>query len=135
WEAGVEQGILWPMFVLRAGHGQAVAFRRPFGNVVTPDAEFIAHARTAIPALLGFVREVRELHRPTPIHEECATDRPTALCDRDDHLELGGGQWVHESEVLYDACEDCRDEDGSWVEWPCPTEQAARKWVGGEGRG
>jgi len=97
------------------------------------DAEFIAHARTAMPALLGFVREVRELHRPTPIYEECATDRPTALCDRDDHLELGGGQWVHESEVLYDACEDCRDEDGSWVEWPCPTEQAARKWIGGEG--
>ena len=64
-----------------------------------PDAEFIAAARTIAPALLGFVREVREGHEP-----EAETRAFDPLC-----------------------CARCREE------WPCPTEQAAQKWLGGEG--
>ena len=36
--------------------------------------------------------------------------------------------WYETEEV--DLCNACIEE-----EWPCPTEQAARKWIGGEGRG
>ena len=58
WEAGVEQGLFGPMFVLRAGDGRAVSFRRPFDGGVTADAEFIAHARSDVPRLLAAVRAV-----------------------------------------------------------------------------
>ena len=75
-----------PAFAHTEGMGQA-------------DAEFIAAARTAMPVLLGFVREVRKGHEPEP--EARAFD---PLC-----------------------CARCREE------WPCPTEQAAQKWLGGEG--
>ena len=72
----------------------------PIAECYTPeDRAFIAAARQMVPALLGFVREVRKGHEPEP--EARAFD---PLC-----------------------CARCREE------WPCPTEQAARKWVGGEG--
>src|SRR5690606_20280881 len=55
-------------------------------------------------ALLGFVREVRSMHQ-----RRHRTARMAAYC----------------AECSRHACGD--------VEWPCPTEQAARKWIGGEG--
>lgn len=70
------------------------------------DAEFIAAARTAMPALLGFVREVRALHASSE-----ATRGVGQIRD---------GAWTAYCE------EDLED-------WPCPTEQAAQKWIGGEG--
>ena len=68
------------------------------------DAEFIAAARTAMPALLGFVREVRALHVREPYADE-------------------------PSEGF---CRNCQ-RGGAAGTWPCPTEQAAQKWIGGEG--
>src|SRR5690606_34290739 len=68
------------------------------------DAAFIAAAREMAPALLGFVREVRAGHVREPY-----VDEP--------------------SEGF---CRDCQ-RGGAAGTWPCPTEQAARKWIGGEG--
>lgn len=62
------------------------------------DAEFIAAARTAMPALLGFVREVQHI---------LANQRHEVI----------GARGVREQDVVR-----ARD-----------IEQAARKWIGGEG--
>lgn len=68
------------------------------------DAEFIAAARHMVPALLAFVREVRAGHVREPY-----VDEP--------------------SEGF---CRNCQ-RGGAAGTWPCPTEQAAQKWIGGEG--
>jgi hypothetical protein len=65
------------------------------------DAEFIGAARTAMPALLGFVREVLEGHEPDDEGRYCGE------CSSNAH-------------------------GNALVPWPCPTEQAARKWLGGD---
>lgn len=70
------------------------------------DAEFIAHARTAMPALLGFVEDVRALHVSS------SESRGVGRVDPET------GEWG-----AY-----C-DHDSEW--WPCPTVQAVQKWIGG----
>lgn len=66
------------------------------------DAEFIAAARTAVPALLGLARKVQKLHH-----------------------------------IIRDSSLTSLDVDPFWRcscgALDCPTEQAARKWLGGEG--
>ena len=71
------------------------------------DAEFIAAARTAMPALLKFVRKVRARHVSS------SESRGVGRVDPET------GEWG-----AY-----C-DGDGEW--WPCPTVQALTKWIGGE---
>ena len=59
-----------------------------------PDAEFIAHARTDLPALITAVQAVAELHKPAPPY---MLDVP-------------------------EVCEHCSDnEDEREVAHPCPT--------------
>lgn len=72
------------------------------------DAEFIAASRTAMPALLGFVEDVRALHVSS------SESRGVGRVDPET------GEWG-----AY-----C-DHDGEW--WPCPTVQALTKRIGGEG--
>lgn len=57
WEAGVEKSpILGTFFMLRGAAGRAVRLRD--GLTVTPNAEFIAHARTDVPRLVAALRAV-----------------------------------------------------------------------------
>lgn len=70
------------------------------------DAEFIAHARTAMPALIAAVKDALGLHRPHPVPQEMIYGTITA-------------------------CSECGSVDDAPVEWPCPTVQAAQKWLGG----
>ena len=83
------------------------------------DAEFIAHSRTDLPALLAAVEAVRALHQPMPIYDdECAdTD-----CDRD-HVELTMGEYWHTDSVAGQSCRECAGEDfmPELRDWPCPT--------------
>jgi hypothetical protein len=72
------------------------------------DAEFIAAARTIVPTLLGFVREVREGHEPM---DWCPNPR-------------------HDAEGVCPECVVTCVKDG--LDWPCHTEKVAQKWIGGE---
>lgn len=57
--------------------------------------EFIAHARTAVPALVAAVERVQALHV----------------------------QYLP-AEVDFDCCAHCNQNSGGYVTWPCPTIQA-----------
>ena len=70
------------------------------------DAAFIAAARTAMPALIAAVKDVRAMHVSS------SESRGVGRVDPET------GEWG-----AY-----C-DHDGEW--WPCPTEQALTKWIGG----
>ena len=72
------------------------------------DANFIAASRTAMPALLGFVEDVRAMHVSS------SESRGVGRVDPET------GEWG-----AY-----C-DHDSEW--WPCVTIQALTKWIGGEG--
>ncbi|WP_311053574.1 hypothetical protein [Rhodococcus qingshengii] len=61
----------------------------------TADAEFIAHARTAVPALVAAVERVQALHF----------------------------QYLPAA-VDFDCCAHCNQNSGGYVEWPCPTIRA-----------
>lgn len=105
------------------------------------DAEFIAHARTDVPALVALVRAkqswidgakvdldgydearaaiaaVRALHRPVPVQDEC---------DHDDVSLCGGWEtadgWFLCGPVLGHVCAECVDESGDHnVSHPCAT--------------
>lgn len=59
------------------------------------DAEFIAHARTAVPVLVAAVERVQALHF----------------------------QYLPAA-VDFDCCAHCNQNSGGYVEWPCPTIRA-----------
>lgn len=78
----------------------------PHTSQGSADAEFIAAARTAMPALLGFVEDVRALHREYRV-------------------------WRGSEDVTHpDRKGTCRE---CYAPVPCPTEQALTKRIGGEG--
>lgn len=66
------------------------------------DAEFIAHARTVVPALVAAVERVQALH--TPIN---AAD-----------------YGVRNRGAITQVCTGCGQDDGNWQYWPCPTIRA-----------
>lgn len=103
WEAGVEESMLGSFFTIRDSAGRQVFFRD--GLTVTADAEFIAASRHMVPALLGFVREVREGHVSSQNTRGVGQVRD--------------GEWTAYCEEDFEA-------------WPCPIEEAAQKWIGGE---
>lgn len=97
------------------------------------DAEFIAHARTDVPALVGALRAVLDLHAPVPVYE---------LRD-----EFGGFATDEDGErkLVTTLCRECSSEDAidsvedqEWTEdWapevqhPCPTVRAVESALGG----
>lgn len=112
WEALTEratEGPWLPSVRHPFDHGRravAVGHGEDHGAFRAADAEFIAAAREMVPALIGFVREVLELHPPYPV--------PQKMVD---------GTIV--------ACSECGSVDDAPVEWPCPTVQALTKRIGG----
>jgi len=109
----IEQGGYWVKVATADGYALMVGDASGDGTARAPDARFIAAARAAMPALLGFVREVRKGHEA-----RTWTEYGVPVLD-----EFDSPVRVHHG----CACGHKR--------WPCPTEQAARKWIGGEGRG
>ena len=84
------------------------------------DAEFIAAARTTVPALLDLADAVLKRHAPMPIYvlaEDCEAP--------DDHQHGStpdGGDEICWDEPTGDVhCRECRDKWGDRVEHPCPT--------------
>lgn len=124
---------------------------------VLGDAEFIAHARTDVPALVAALREARaeveRLRGPFPCCEHCVEypdddphldgvkdqhDLPCQICEswRDD--------WRRRYEALRDGvtglhfrdarggCASCIDPDGFSVWWPCETAAVVARVEGDE---
>lgn len=83
------------------------------------DAEFIAAARTTVPALLDLADAVLKRHAPMPIYvlaEDCEAP--------DDHQHGstpdGGDDLCWDEPTGEVLCCECRDEWGERVEHPCP---------------
>lgn len=76
------------------------------GTICAPDgdAEFIAHARADVPALVAALRAVLALH--TPVDRE----RVTTCCTCE--------QWIESTDP--EAC----------IEWPCPTVETIHQHLG-----
>ena len=95
------------------------------------DAEFIAHARTDVPALVGALRAVLDMHKPRA-EQVLATDCSAEACDCEDGCQT----------VPTEVCGHCCDignaahhyayEEGGiqTVLWPCPTAVAIEAALG-----
>ena len=95
------------------------------------DAEFIAHARTDVPALVAALRAVLDLHKARD-EQVLATDCSAETCDCEDGCQT----------VPIKVCEHCMDlgdsahhyayEEGGieTVIWPCPTVRAVEAALG-----
>ena len=81
------------------------------GGVTSADAEFIAAARTTVPALLDALEKVLELHQPV-------TD--------------GMGFTEHGYGGISPACGACGTSDEYAVPYPCPTVEAITTALEGE---
>ena len=89
-------------------------------GILRPDAEFIAHARTDVPALVAALRAVLDLHREsrndadhTPPCEHCHGEPGVHEC----------GCWADEKWPT--VCAVCMEgTKGASVAWPCPTVRA-----------
>ena len=84
------------------------------------DAEFIAAARTTVPALLDALEKVLERHAPMPIYvlaEDCEAP------DDHQHGETpdGGDDLCWDEPTGEVHCRECFDRWGESVEHPCPT--------------
>ena len=102
----------------------------------TADAEFIASARTDVPALVAALREVLDLHKPMSMfeHEDACED------DSDEHREerhCEGSETIGEYFCLdlptgITLCAECsRDLDFDGRDYPCPTVRAVESALGG----
>ena len=76
-------------------------------GILRPDAEFIAHARTDVPALVAALRAVLDLHRETV-------------------------EWVTPGgDAYYSGCaQQCTDDEG-YSDYPCPTVRAIEEALNG----
>lgn len=64
---------------------------------------------------------VRALHQPIPIYPgDCAETTG-------EHKFDPAEEFCRDCPPEFHACGECRNEDGSWVEWPCETARAARQ--------
>ena len=87
---------------------------------VAADAEFIADSRTALPKALAALEAVLALHQPVKIYaqaDECG-------CGDEDHTiieSLQGDDLCWDTPTGELCCGECLDEDGEYIDYPCPT--------------
>ena len=81
------------------------------GVIEPTDAEFIAHARTDVPALVTALEVVLGIHEPINAVDYGASVR--------------GSRYTQ-------VCTGCGQDDGNWSYWPCPTVQAIADALGQE---
>ena len=118
---------------------EAVCVTRPYRALF--DAEFIAHARTDLPALLDTVEAVLALHRPCGIYDEC--DCPNLVEGVDGHVSVEdvGITCALMYRVCYECCtddgyqrEECSDHHEHWAgeKYLCPTMEAIGRVMSNE---
>lgn len=108
----------------------------PVCDVRSPvrNAEFIAAARTAVPALLDAldqaearIKAVRDVHRRFGIyeHEDACTNTTDEHREEHHHEDSdSSGEYYCDQMPIGAVCDHCRDEDGERADWPCPTIRA-----------
>ncbi len=64
WESRVSRSTRWPVYIATNDGGLGLGFFAP------ADAQFIAHARQDVPALISEVRRLRELIQEVIEHDE-----------------------------------------------------------------
>ena len=113
----VSDGSIW----VDRGDGNADGITGPLAPWCFGEADFVAHARTDVPALVAALQAVLELHKPITegvIVGDCAAEE----CEHDGDC----------PEVPIDLCACCYDlaldanpyygeRDVVWVRYPCPT--------------
>ena len=85
----------------------------------------LAAQAEVIERLTKQVERIRDMHKPIPIYPgDCKSPD-------DDHEFDPAEEFCRDCPPEFDACGECRDEDGSWIEWPCETALAAdpNAWV------
>lgn len=114
--AGGTKGVIAPPWNSQGGVGI---------EVTTADAEFIAAARTTVPALVDALEKVRELHQPVG-EEVIPWDCAEGDCDHeDDEHPLDTATLCGECYRLAVEVSPYYGESGcSAVLWPCPTFKA-----------
>ena len=101
----------WSLFASETGHD---ATAQP------QDAEFIADARTALPKALSALEAVLKLHEPVAVYaqaDECE-------CGNEDHTIIEseqGDDLCWDTPTGEQRCGECLDEDGGYIDYPCPT--------------
>ena len=108
-QAGAASEGPWDVFMDRIDHPGKSVFAVAYDVGCDEDAEFIAAARTAVPALLDALEAVLKVH--TPI----------------DALMFSGR---HQRMVA--VCVGCGTDDGNWQRYPCPTVKAITDALEGE---
>jgi len=97
------------------------------------DAEFIAHAREDVPTLVAALRAVEAVHRRYGLYELEDSCEDTSDKHREEHHHECSddiGEFYCDQLPVGDMCDECRDEDGERMDWPCPTIAAIREALG-----
>lgn len=90
------------------------------GGVSGTNAEFIADARTAMPKMRAALEAVLKLHEPVAVYaqaDECE-------CGNEDHTIIEseqGDDLCWDTPTGEQRCGECLDEDGGYIDYPCPT--------------
>lgn len=115
--------------------GVHIVRQEAYANTVTAcDAEFIAAARTAVPALIAELREAHAtLERVRQVHRKFEMFEHADSCENfdDDHRDERHFTDADDCAEYYcadlhigDRCVMCRSGDEERVPWPCPTIKA-----------
>ena len=91
------------------------------------DAEFIAAARSMLPAAVEALARVRGLHRKFGLYEledSCTNTSEEHREERHHESSDDVGEFYCEDMPIGAVCDECRNEDGERLEWPCATYQA-----------
>lgn len=100
------------------------------------NAEFIAHARTDVPALVGALRAVLDLHEPMRMyeHEDSCEDESEGHREERhvESTESNGEYYCLDLPTGITLCAECsRDLDFDGRDYPCPTVRAVESALGG----
>lgn len=88
------------------------------------DQEFIASARSMLPAAVEALARVRGLHRKFGLYEledSCTNTSEEHREERHHESSDDVGEFYCEDMPIGAVCDECRNEDGERLEWPCAT--------------
>ena len=100
------------------------------------DVEFIAHARSDVPALVAALRAVLDLHRKGTIYyhaDHCDNPSDEHIAERHDEYSDAMGEYYCRDLPMHDVCRECSgvfDDEFESVEFPCPTVRAVEAALG-----
>ena len=100
------------------------------------NAEFIAHARADVPALVAALRAVLDLHRKGTIYyhaDHCENHSDEHIAERHDEYSDAMGEYYCRDLPMHDVCRECSgvfEDEFESAEFPCPTVRAVEAALG-----